>query len=89
MSEPIPVVAKLMMLGAAMGALFLLGNNSAMRGRGLTWRTFVFASMLALVMLVILDIEQPAEGLIRLNEDALRVAIADMQAAMAAETAAR
>ena len=89
LSEPIPVVTKLMMLGAAMGALFLVGNNSALRGRTLTWRTFVFAALLAIVMLVILDIEQPHEGLIRLNEDALRVAIAEMEAAIAAETATR
>jgi hypothetical protein len=89
LSEPIPIVIKLMMAGAAMGALFLVGNNSALRGRTLTWRTFMFAALLAVVMLVILDIEQPQEGWIRLNEDALMVAIAEMESAIAAEAADR
>lgn len=89
LSEPIPIIVKLMIVGAAMGALFLVGNNSALRGRSLTWRTFVFAALLAIVILLILDVERPEEGLIRLNEDALRVAVAEMEASIAAETAAR
>ena len=84
-SAPIPAVVKVMMLGAAIGALFLAGNSAALRGRPLSWRTFVFATLVGVVMFVISDIEQPQNGLILLNTDALRVAIADMEAALAAE----
>jgi hypothetical protein len=70
-SEPVPLVAKLLMLSAAAGALFLQGNNTALRGRALTWRTFVFAALLTAVMYVIHDIERPGHGMVLLNNDSL------------------
>ena len=79
-SEPVPTIVRLMLGAAAVGAIFLVGNNAALKGRQLSWRTFFFAWLLGVVMYLISDIERPGAGMIRLNTDALRVAIADMEA---------
>ncbi len=82
-SETIPPVAELMLLFTAMGALALAGNNSALRGRPLTWRTFAFAILLAVVMLVILDMDRALDGFIRINTDAIKVTVAELEQAVA------
>ena len=57
-----------------------------MRGRALTWRTFVLSALLSMVMYVIFDIERAQHGMILLNSDALLAAITDMENSMAIKT---
>lgn len=78
-SVPVSEISQFMMLAAALAGLFLLGNRSGLMGRALTWRTFVLATFLFVVMITILDTERGNEGLIRIDESTLRATIADME----------
>ncbi|MEM7076860.1 MAG: hypothetical protein AAGA28_01020 [Pseudomonadota bacterium] len=79
-TDYVPLVAKVMLLIVAMACLFFVGNNSGLRGRALTWRTFIFAGAQAVVMIVILDFERGQEGFITLNTTIMEMTIADMEA---------
>lgn len=83
-AEQIPPPAKLMVFLIAIFAIFIVGNRSALQGRTLTWRTFVFAGVLSVVMIVILDLDRSLEGTMRVNPDTLRATIAEMDRALAA-----
>ncbi len=85
MSEPVPDVVKLMLLAAAAGAKFLVGNNAALKGRRLSWRTFFFAARLGFALHLISDIERPSVGMVGLNADALQATIAEMAVALATQ----
>jgi hypothetical protein len=64
-AEQIPPPAKLMVFLVAIFAIFIVGNRSALQGRALTWRTFVFAGVLSVVMIVIFDLDRSLEGTMR------------------------
>lgn len=81
-TDYLPDVAKIMLLIVAISCLFFVGNNSGLRGRDLTWRTFIFAFAQAVVMIVILDFERGQEGFITLNPTIMELTIADMKASM-------
>jgi hypothetical protein len=78
-SEALPTVIKLMLLSAAILALIFVGNRSAIQGRQLTWRTFALSGLLSVVMIVILDLDRPREGLITINSDAIRATISELE----------
>jgi hypothetical protein len=52
----------------------------------LTWRTFVFAGVLSIVMIVILDLELALEGTIQVNPDTLLATIYEMETYLAVRT---
>jgi hypothetical protein len=81
-SVPVSEVVYLMMLAAALSALFLIGSTSGVDGRPLTARTFVFAGILFVVMVTIIDTQRGTEGLIRADDSPLRATIFDMEQAL-------
>lgn len=82
-AEQIPGPAKLMLFLAAFVAILVAANRSALQGRSLTWRTFVFAGLLAVVIIVILDLDRTLEGTMRVNPDTLNATIREMEAVLA------
>ncbi|KUJ76878.1 hypothetical protein AVO45_10315 [Ruegeria marisrubri] len=82
-AEQIPPPAKLMIVLVAVFAILIVGNRSALQGRPLTWRTFVFAAVLSVVMIVIYDLDRTLEGTMRVNPDTLRATIHDLETSLA------
>ncbi|MCU9847836.1 hypothetical protein OEZ60_07435 [Defluviimonas sp. WL0024] len=83
-AEQVPPPAQLMIFLAALAAIMIVGNRSALQGRPQTWRTFAFAGLLAVVMIMILDLDRMHEGTMRLNPDTMLATIHDMETALAA-----
>jgi len=83
--DAVPSIAKITVLLYAATALFLAGNRSALRGKRLSWRTFAFSSALSFVMVLVLDFERPREGFVRTDSTMIRMTIADIDAALAAD----
>ena len=81
--EHIPKPAMLMIVAAALIAILIVGNRSALQGRPLTWRTFTFSGVLSIVILVIFDLDRPLEGSMRENHDPMKEVIYDMELAVA------
>ena len=82
LSVPVSEVVYLMMLVAAVTALFLIGSTSGLHGRPLTTRNFVFAGILFVVMITIIDTQRGGEGQIRVDDSPLRETIFDMEQAL-------
>ena len=82
LSNPVSEITHAMLLAAAIVALFLMGGRAGMTGSTLSWRTFVLAGFLFLVMMTILDTQRGAEGLVRLDDSTLRATIFDMEQAL-------
>ncbi|MEM6887464.1 MAG: hypothetical protein AAF636_04910 [Pseudomonadota bacterium] len=85
-SQNIPLPAKLMISMAAVAAMMIVGNRSALHGRKLTWRTYAFAVLLAVLINVIYDLDRSQEGTMRIKTDTLRATIFDMEAMLAAKS---
>jgi hypothetical protein len=85
-AEQIPPSAKLMVFLIAVVGILTVGNRSALQGQALTWRTFVFAGVLSIVMIVILDLELALEGTIQVNPDTLLATIYEMETDLAMRT---
>lgn len=83
--DGVPMVVKAMLLVYATGALFFVGNHAALRGRRLTWRTFMFSIGVATVMVVIADFERPNEGFVQTNHSVMRSTIAEIDNALGAD----
>ena len=83
-AQHIPIPAKMMISIAAFAALMIVGNRSALHGRSLTWRTFALAFLLAVVIIVIFDLDRSLEGTMRSNPDTLLAVIHDMEGTLAA-----
>lgn len=81
-AKQIPPAANLMIFLAAVLGVFVAGNQAALQGRSLTWRTFAFAGLLAVVIVVITDLDRGLEGTIVVNNDTLIAAIHEMEAAL-------
>jgi len=79
LNRPAADLTGLMVVAAALTGLFLVGNRSAMQGRSLTWRTFLFAGFLWVVMTTIADLQRPLEGAIRADYSLLEATLADMR----------
>jgi hypothetical protein len=85
-AEQIPPPAKLMVFLTAVVGVFNVGNRSALQGKALTWRAFVFAVVLSIVMIMILDLELALEGTIQMNPDTLLATIHEMETDLAKRT---
>jgi hypothetical protein len=79
----VPQFPKLMLFSAAVAAMFFVGNNSGLRGRSLSWRTFFFAIVMASLIIVILDFERSQEGFIQIDTTIMRATIDDIRAQLA------
>ena len=79
LSTPISDAAQVMVLATALAALFLLGNRAGALGRVLTWRTFVFSGFLFVVMITVTDILRSEEGMVQVDDTALRATIFEMK----------
>jgi hypothetical protein len=82
-AEKLPSTARLMILVVATASVLIVGNRSALQGRKLTWRTFVFAGVLAVIMIIITDLDRALEGTIQMNPDTLLATIHEMETALA------
>lgn len=82
LSQPVSTLAQIMVLGAALAALFLMGDRAGLMGRMLTWRTFVFSGFLFVVMITIADTERGTQGFVRLDDTSLRATIFEMEMAL-------
>ena len=78
-SVPISELSQFIVVLAACAALFLLGNGAGLAGRKLTWRTVLFSGLLLVVMMTGIDVQRASEGLIRVDQSALRATLADMK----------
>jgi hypothetical protein len=79
-SVPVSELSQAIVVVTALAALFLLGNRAGIAGRSLTWRTYTFAGLLVLVMVTVLDVQRASQGLIRVDQSALAVTLAAMEA---------
>jgi hypothetical protein len=84
--DAVPLIVKGIILAYASASLFLVGNNAALRGRPLSWRTFLFSTGIAVIMMMVIDIERPQEGFVRAKADIMRTTVADIEAALATES---
>ncbi len=80
--DGVPMIAKMMVLLYAATALFLVGNQSALRGRPLSWQSFAFSLSLSTVMVLVIDFERPREGFVRADPTVMRITIAEIDAAL-------
>jgi hypothetical protein len=81
-SVPVTELSQVIVVVTALAALFLLGNRAGIAGRTLTWRTYVFAGLLFVVMMTVLDVQRASQGFIRVDQTALRATLADMEATL-------
>ncbi len=82
-SVPVSEVSLLMTLSIALLALYLLAFREAINGNAITWRTFVFATMLWVVMVTILDTQRGQSGFVQEDDGVLRATISGMEQALA------
>ena len=80
--ENIPSTVKVMLLLAAGASIFVVGNRSALQGRPLTWRTFMFSGLLSVVIIVIFDLDRSLEGLDTIKTVTLQITIHEMELAL-------
>lgn len=74
----IPLFAKLMIFVVACTGLVLTSNSSAMNGHEFTWRNFLVAMLLSVVMIVVLDFERPREGLVKLDNSQFKLLVEEL-----------
>jgi len=84
LSVPVSAFTQAMTMAAALTAVFLIGNRTGMLGHHLNWRVFTFALFLGVLMYTIVDIRRASEGLVRVDDSALRATIYDMEQTLAA-----
>ena len=85
-AQQIPLPAKLMISIAAIAALAIVGNRSALHGRPLTWRTFALAFLLAGVIIVVFDLDRSLEGTMRIKPDTLLAVIYEIEGTLTAKS---
>jgi hypothetical protein len=83
LTRPAAEITSIVVVAAALTALFLVGNRSALQGRPLTWRTFILAGFLWVVMSTIADLQRPLQGTILTDYGLLEATIADMKRGLA------
>jgi|SRR6056297_664983 len=81
-SVPVTELSQVIVVVTALAALFLLGNRAGIAGRTLTWRTYIFAGLLFVVMMTVLDVQRASQGFIRVDQTALMATLADMEATL-------
>ncbi|WP_254694206.1 hypothetical protein [Sulfitobacter sp. SK012] len=82
LSEPVSNLSQFMVLGAALTAMFLMGNRSGVLGRTLTWRIFLLSGFLFVIMFTIADTNRFEEGLVQVDDGTLRATIAEIENAL-------
>ena len=67
-----------MIFVVACTGLVLTSNSSAMNGHEFTWRNFLVAMLLSVVMIVVLDFERPREGLVKLDNSQFKLLVEEL-----------
>lgn len=78
--DKLPAAVLLMLLFVAAASLSVAGFNAGISGRMSRWRMTTLALVLAGVMLVILDFDEPLDGFIRVNDSVMYSIIKEMEA---------
>jgi hypothetical protein len=73
-----PLVLWMLVLIAA-ASISVAGFNAGLGGFISRWRMSALTFVLAAVMLIIIDFDRPQHGLIRVTQEPLRAAVADME----------
>ena len=77
-ATPVAELSQTIVVLTAIAGLFVLGNRSALSGRPLTWRTFLFSSLLFAVIVTVIDLQRASDGLLRVDQSPLLTTIAQM-----------
>ncbi len=78
-TQSIPQSLKYLLAAVAVFAVFMVAHNAGIRGRPLTWRTMAFSGLLIVVLLQILDLERPAEGLVTVPQTVMEITVQGMR----------
>jgi len=78
--DKLPAAVLLMLLFVAASSLSVAGFNAGISGRMSRWRMTTLTLVLAGVMLVILDFDEPLDGFIRVNDSVMYSVINEMEA---------
>lgn len=78
---PSAVVWLLILVAAA--SLMVAGFNAGLHGQMSRWRMTLFAGVLGAVMYMIIDLDRPGDGLIRIPQTLMIVTVADMEKGLA------
>lgn len=82
-SKTVPPLTTALLIFVCGAGIFAVGNRSALQGRNLTWRTFLFSVVLACVLITIEDLDRPTDGFTIVRQDPLRAVVAEMEATLA------
>lgn len=80
--DGVPMIAKIMVLLYVVTALFLVGNQSGLQGRQLSWQVFALSFSLPSVMLLVVDFERPGEGFVRLDRTIMKITLSEVDTAL-------
>jgi hypothetical protein len=83
--DRLPGVVLLLLVLIAAASLAVAAYNAGLNGRMSRWRISAFALVLAALMLVILDFDQPRRGFIQISDHPLEAVIRDMEGALESE----
>lgn len=81
-ATPVSLISQMMTLALVLLALFLLAYRDGATDHPLTWRTFVFALMLWVVISTIMDTQRGQSGFVQEDDSVLTATIVEMRMAM-------
>ena len=79
---PVAELSQAIVVLTALAALFVIGNRSGASGQALTWRTLLFAALLFVVIMTIIDLQRATQGFLVVDQTALLTTITEMRAAL-------
>lgn len=82
-SDKLPTAVIWMLIFISSTTIAVTGFNAGLSGKISRWRTTALALTIIGVMLIIIDFDRPGDGFIRVNQQSLNAAIADMEANLA------
>lgn len=68
----LPLAILIALLSTAMAAMFVAGNSAGSEGHMNRWRTSSMILVLSLLMLLILDMDKPLQGFVKVNDYAMQ-----------------
>ena len=80
--DQLPFMVRAMVLMTAASSLALAAYNAALGGTLYRFRLYLFAVVIATVLMIIVDFDEPLRGLIQTNEASLIMAIQEMEASL-------
>ncbi len=86
-SKTLPPLTMAFLVFVTGAGAFVIGNRSALQGRALSWRTFLFSLVLACVLVQIEDLDRSTDGFTTVPQDALRATVVEIEGLLGATTA--